>query len=456
MPAENEISNLLSSTQTAVIPSTSSDTDSDLYNKLSKLIESKFSSELKKIDDTISVRFNKIESSLTGMRNDLDIIKSNYSAQLSDLKQGRDNGEISQEEFEDRRYSILNDKIDLSIQSFEARESKHVKLTQYMLTQLSMVEQRNRLWSVRIHCFQDPTTPTNKITDEHVYNKIIEPSLRQAIRSGLIQNFDTSFDYNVEYSHPLPKNRGPPQFIYRFFSRRVLYAFMTHKKSVIDAHIKGCYNNRRLAPGATPYNKALKLKASHDLSGLNRQTMTYLYESGLVDACKIQGLGVSFKPKGETKWYRVQNPYGSDLYNMVQPPPPLHEIVPDALAHQSDLFRLAFEMDKEAKTDLKKFFSDVQLDLQQLRTAAKLTTSSRMQPEPEPQKNADSQSPAQMDPDNDDYPPLPIQPKTGKKKGAASRATIDGDSSTPGTSAASQNRDQPDRNAKIKKTCIKS
>ena len=92
MPAENEISNLLSSTQTAVIPSTSSDTDSDLYNKLSKLIESKFSSELKKIDDTISVRFNKIESSLTGMRNDLDIIKSNYSAQLSDLKQGRDNG----------------------------------------------------------------------------------------------------------------------------------------------------------------------------------------------------------------------------------------------------------------------------------------------------------------------------------------------------------------------------
>ena len=233
---------------------------------------------------------------------------------------------------------------------------------------------------------------------------------------------------------------------------------MIHKKSVIDAHVKAYHNIRRIAPGAMPYNTAFKLKASHDLSGLNRQTMTYLYGTGKVDHCKVQGLGVSFKPKGENRWYRITNPFGSDLYNMVQPLPPLHEIVPDNLAQQSDLFRLAIEMEKGTKTDLKDFFSDVQLDLHQLQTAAKHSTN-KMLSEHEPQEISDGQSPAQMDPtdpDNADFPLLPSQPKTNKKKGAASRAAIDDDSKTPGTSAASQNRDQLDRNAKSKKSGLKS
>ncbi len=438
-------SNLADSLEPAVIQSTSTSESNDLFTRLAKLLEQKMSAEMNKFEASCSVRLLSIEEGLKGVRSDLDLIKNNYNAQSQELRQGRDNGELTQEEYEDRRYSLLNEKIDLAIDSFKIRESKQVHLTQFILSQLSMHEQRNRLWSVRIQCFQDPRIPTNKITDEYVYNQIIKPSLIDAIRSGFIEDFNTSFDYNVEYSHPLPKNRGPPQFIYRFYSRKALYAFMVNKKATINAHIKSCTNTRNIVPGATPYNKAYKLKASHDLSQLNREVMSYLYGTGLVDNCKIAGLTVAFKPKGERRWYRVLNPFGCDLYSMVQPLPPLHDMVPEALANESDLLRLSIQLKKDAKTDLSVFFSDLKLDLQQLHAAVQPNHQDRTT-EAEKQKSNN----ASQQPDIDSamaFPHLtPSQTITNLQKTTTPAAN----NNQTASSASQAQRDQPSRGAKNK------
>ena len=99
-------SNLADSLEAAVIQSTSTSESNDLYTRLAKLLEQKMSAEMNKFEASCSVRLLSIEEGLKGVRSDLDLIKNNYNAQSQELRQGRDNGELTQEEYEDRRYSL--------------------------------------------------------------------------------------------------------------------------------------------------------------------------------------------------------------------------------------------------------------------------------------------------------------------------------------------------------------
>ena len=227
---------------------------------------------------------------------------------------------------------------------------------------------------------------------------------------------------------------------------------MLNKKDTLDAHIKRCSSIKKIPPGANFYNKSFKLKASHDLSQLNRQVMTYLYSSGVVDKCKIQGLGVAFKPKGENRWYKICNPFGSDIYEMVRPLPPLHEIVPEELAGESDLFRLAMQVEKDSKTNLSEFFSELKLDLQLLQAAvlpSKISTVTSTEPESEQQKPSDNTAPPSLN-NPAAFPALTSQqkPKKAPKAGGNSADTnIDG-------VLDQLQRDQPTRGAKNKPKSI--
>ena len=203
--------------------------DDAVVKKLTDLITSKVLETLQNHEKKSAVRLNNIEKSMEGLRtdfvtvrSDIDSLKSNYTDTILNIEKMRADGTITSDECLNSKFSALEAHVTETLATLEAREAKHQKLTQHVLFNMSMMEQRNRLWSVRIAGFQQPWkngTPT----DADCYKAIIQPTLDKAISNGFIDSFDTSMDKNIEFSHPLPRKNGPPLYVYRFFSRRQLY-----------------------------------------------------------------------------------------------------------------------------------------------------------------------------------------------------------------------------------------
>ncbi len=468
MPSENESpqgTNLASSLETAAgAAATSLGSNSELFSALANVIRHEVSSQItasmKKFEDNSLVRFKSIENQINSVKLDLNVIKKNYSDGIIELEKGRDSGELTKDEYTDGRINLMDQKINETIDSLAAREAKMVTLTHTLLFKISMLEQRNRLWSVKITNYQCPFVPSNEITDEHVYNTLIEPTLKHAIAKGFIKEFNTSFDFNCEYSHPIPRHRKPPVFIFRFYSRKSLYAFMINKKSIIEAHVQKCNNSEKLAAGAVSYNKDLKIKASHDLSPLNRQVMTYLYGTGAVTMCKIQGLSVSFKPKGSNKWIRILNPFGQNIYEMCKPLPSLHEIVPELAGNEADIFNIARSMDINKDFKLTEHFKDFRLDLTRLQEVVSTSYSRPSEPNSEDDDVPASQSRSVSNQlpgaaavnDNSDEFPVIATAATSTSQPTSTSSSTQGSQNTNSqlatTTAAVAARGQPPRGAK--------
>ena len=456
--------NLATSFETAVgTAATSLGSNSELFSALATVIRQEVSSQIdasmKKFEDNSLVRFKSIENQINSVKFDLNVIKKNYSDGIIELEKGRDSGELTKDEYTDGRLNLMDQKINETIDSLAAREAKMVNLTHTLLFKISMIEQRNRLWSVKISNYQCPYVPSNEITDEHVYNTLIEPTLKHAIAKGFIKEFDTSFALNCEYSHPIPRRRGPPIFIFRFYSRKSLYAFMINKKSIIEAHVQKCDKNKKLAAGAVSYNKNLRIKASHDLSPLNRQVMTYLYGSGAVTMCKIQGLSVAFKPKGSNKWIRIVNPFGKNIYEMCKPLPSLHDIVPELAGNEADIFNITRSMDTDKDFKLTEYFRDFKLDLTRLQEVVSTSYSRLGEPNSEDDDEPASQSvsvpnqqPAAFDDRSDEFPHIATAATSISQPTSTSSSTQgsrDSNLQLAATSAAAAAaRDQPPRGAK--------
>ncbi len=145
--------------------------DDAVVKKMTDLITSKVLETLQDHEKKSAVRLNNIEK--------------------------RADGTITSDECVNGKFSALEAHVTETLATLEAREAKHQKLTQHVLFNMSMMEQRNRLWSVRITGFQQPWK-----TDADCYKAIIQPTLDKAISDGFIDSFDTSMDKNIEIWPP--------------------------------------------------------------------------------------------------------------------------------------------------------------------------------------------------------------------------------------------------------------
>ncbi|MCP3667631.1 MAG: hypothetical protein GY696_34925 [Gammaproteobacteria bacterium] len=125
-----------------------------------------------------------------------------------------------------------------------------------------------------------------------------------------------------ETAHEVPKHNQPDVYHFVFFSRFALNAFLEFKFDIIkELNSKSALDSNPSYVGILKHHTDRPIRASRDLSPLNRRIMWRLYKNPLVKACKIRKLSVAFKLVNSAEWFDVLNPYASTLVGLTIPIP---------------------------------------------------------------------------------------------------------------------------------------
>lgn len=275
---------------------------------------------------TIETNCQESSAAITEIRTQI----SDLSSRLA--KAEKDNKELKKVN-NDMAIKLESQKDDLRLHTelAESRYNSDRKLHEHHLFQTSQREQRARLHSIKIHNFQRPSHD-GPITDDLVYHLLIDPVLRDAKARGKLRYLPSHQDEIIEKSHILKSDSNAvPSFIFCFYSRNILFAFMLNKRKQVELLKKEA---ETLPPSASyasaaKFKPGLHLRCSHSLSPLNSKTMFFLYRHPLVSKCKVAQLQVAFMLKRTKTWFLVRNPFAQDLLSMSLPMPTYPEIVHD-------------------------------------------------------------------------------------------------------------------------------
>ena len=280
---------------------------------------------------TLQVRHSSLNAKIDGniaKINDVNVNISALSDRLSEVE--KENTRLKQE-LANKDAKV--DKIRADFKSHTDVSARHRNNYQHIhdltLFQLSQREQRERNRTIKVINFQH-SSPVNDVL---IYETLIRPTLQAALDQGNLRFLPDEMDSVIEYCHPLKeRSDGLIQtWHFVFFSRSVLDIYMSHKWPVLDK-----LNEENKLPAQASYADTTKhipnrtIKVSRDMSLLNRQTMTALYRSPLVKACKLRNVKVCFQlVDGSKRWFPVENPFSDDIIGMMRPIPTISKIYRD-------------------------------------------------------------------------------------------------------------------------------
>ena len=275
---------------------------------------------------TLQVRHNQLNDKI-GLNSDAIYDLSN---RLSTIE--KENSCLKQElANKDKKISSLQSDIKKNSDIASQRHLSQSKINNHSLFQHNQREQRQRLRTLRVVNFQLPNS-SEPVDSDVIYDTLFKPILEEAYANKKLRYIPDHKDVCIEKSHPLKaKKNAVPVYLFAFYSRSVLEVILDSKKGVLAR-----LNKEAVLPDNPSYAATTKhghlaaksIRISRDLTWLNRKTMTTLYKNPAIRACKLQGLGVSFKlVHGSDKWFSVSNPFGATIPEMTAPIPTLPMIL---------------------------------------------------------------------------------------------------------------------------------
>jgi hypothetical protein len=299
---------------------------------------------------------NTFKNEMRELKSSIETLNIKHREEMQELRAIIEGESLTSEQEIAVRVVSLTKDYQNYVTNASAREQCQASLNDYILSQLAHREQRDRLWSIKVNNVQCPwleKTPTSR----QVYDIIIKPVLIEQDPAA-----NVSYDNVIEYSHPLSQRvKGPRNYIFRFYSRHMLFQFMLHKKihlQTIDRKARD--KSGWSAAAAVAFDGKKYLKCSHDLCDVNRSVMTYLHSSGIATRTKLSGTSVAFMPKdGPMRWVKVQNSMARSHIGLITPPPPLQDIV------STDNLVLKF-MKENGQTNREVYFQGVEAEIKSL------------------------------------------------------------------------------------------
>ncbi len=353
------------------VDGTAVDLKPEVWLKMKAMIEESVSAKIKEHTDSAAESFKNVNHQLDNIGKRIEVIQGKYNKDLDDIRAQLSNPSLTTDEATDLRIKSCEKQIELYLKlRTEDRECDKF-LTYHHLISAVRREQRQRSWSLRIYGYQCPWRQKTPDVVE-VYSDVIKPVLDAMIDAGQAEPFNTGFFKCVEFAHPLgPGKKGSvPPMIFRFFSRRALYLFMINKRSHLDAlEKKAADRSLWNAAAACKYDSKIRLRVSHDLAEINRQTMSFLHKSGIAYKCKSTSSGVSFMPTGHRgKWVKVSNPFSPTVNGLVEPLPDIN-----SLLSAKSLVLSAYENNVPNQT----LFNELKIDISELIQIAEQQVSKR-------------------------------------------------------------------------------
>ena len=286
------------------------------WRQMEKLISKQVSITVEKQSRQINDRIDTLSSRIEGIRD-------TYESQIQDIREKLTNPDLRTDEAQNLRITAAETEIKmLKDLTTEKNRCDEFLTYHHLITGVSR-EQRSREWSIRVYEWQSPWMD-KQMDAEGVYTQLIQPVLDKVISTGDSKSYPTDYHSVIERGHPLAARKtGITPFIFRFYSRRILYDFMLNKRSHVESLIaKAANKSLWKTSSAVKFDPKKRLRVSHDLAQTNRQCMSFLHLSGLAAKCKATSVGVSFKPKGlKTGWVKVTNPFSPTLEGLVTPLP---------------------------------------------------------------------------------------------------------------------------------------
>jgi hypothetical protein len=153
-------------------------------------------------------------------------------------------------------------------------------------SQLNVIEQYNRSWSVRIVGL--PLTPEEETSADAVKNKVLTnvllPILEGAVAAGDLAEVPSTADRVLERAHVLRAKDGAVEpIIARFYSRDLRALIFCHKKAFAPKHATG------------PLKDRYRFLIFEDLTSINFKKMWALAADDRVAACWSAGGQLRFR-----------------------------------------------------------------------------------------------------------------------------------------------------------------
>ena len=309
------------------------DDDADFWAKMERIVAGK----LDEHDQTVtSKRYNKLiekvgenSAGLDKVKNDVSILRSSVK-RVEEIKSFNDAKETSS------MLASIQEHLGKIDKELSKMKSENSQFRKKVLVGLNVREQRDHNWSIRIKNWQSPLTP-EKITENLIYKQLIYPVLEIAYKNGDIDFLGDRMSSHIEQCHFLKQRDGSiPVCIFRFYSRRDLYAFMTLKRTTLEmlnARINNCKDGHNIS--GYPLFKDRRIKVQHSLSHLNKNLETFVHSSGAIKRTKIAGTTLCVMRKGTNgPWRRIENPFGRSFAEMFRP---LDMADPESLSERSPL-----------------------------------------------------------------------------------------------------------------------
>ena len=390
-----------------------------------------------KLQKVSSDNFNKtFLSEMRGLKESIEALNIKHRDEMNDIRSIIEGETLSTEQQIAIRIVSLTKDFHNYIDNASAREKCQTMLNDYVLSQLAHREQRDRLWSIRVNNVQCPwleKTPTS----HEVFNIIIKPVLQAQNPEK-----DIHYDNTIEYSHPLSQRvKGPRNYIFRFYSRHLLFSFMINKRRHLQSIDQRARDKTQwCSSAAVSFDGKKFIKCSHDLADTNRSLMTYLHSCGLASKTKLSGTSVAFMPAdGPQKWVKVLNSMARSHIGLITPLPPLKDII------ETDNLIVKFMRENgQSNKDVffKGFESEIKSLLQDLKAnklpSIQIERDNEDQPTMDPigVTNADTAEFPAL-PDSGAAVPAPSKSRTAPASGTATAATAPTGTTTSTTTTVS-------------------
>ena len=244
--------------------------------------------------------------------------------------------------------------IQMAIDTFEDRMMSVERLQLHHLLKNNAREQRSRAWSVKIHGYVDYSVslpdvdqdledeastgsvnsgvrPRKIFGEEEVkiFKKLLLPALKKALEKGELRFLPSEMDQIIEVAHKSGGAPGqPPSYLFRFFSRPVLYAMLRNKSDPLNALNKANMEANPSLKDRITNGSYREVRIGCDLTSLNRSILTFLHRQSEVHFAKVSGDKLIFQLHNEpNRWRTVLNPFSATLSGLSQPPADINHFV---------------------------------------------------------------------------------------------------------------------------------
>ncbi len=116
------------------------------------------------------------------------------------------------------------------------------------------------------------------------------PALKKALEKGELRFLPSEMDQIIEVAHKSGGAPGqPPSYLFRFYSRPVLYAMLRHKVDPLNALNKANMEANPSLKDRITNGSYREVRIGCDLTSLNRSILTFLHRQSEVHFAKVSG-----------------------------------------------------------------------------------------------------------------------------------------------------------------------